>query len=67
VGSSASYTIPAGGIVTVNVNTDSGNMQGPVGAEFTVAAGSSGSFIAYSIGMTNDNLAVTEDSAIPAF
>ena len=64
---SGSYTIPAGGIVTVNVNSDAGNLQGPIGAEFTVAAGSSGSFIAYSIGVTNDNLAVVEDSAIPAF
>jgi hypothetical protein len=50
--------------VTVNVNGDAGNTQGPLGAEFKVAAGSSGSFIAYSIG--TDNASVSEDVAIPA-
>jgi hypothetical protein len=62
-----SYTVPAGGILAVNVNADAGNAQGPVGAEFKLAAGSSGSFIAYSVGTTGDSLSATEDSAVPAF
>jgi hypothetical protein len=42
-------------------------VQGALGAEFAIASGSSGSFVAYSVGTTGDGLAATEDSAIPAF
>jgi len=62
-----SYTIPAGSILTVNVNSDAGTFQGPIGAEFKVVSGSSGSFVGYSIGTTSDGLVVDEDSAIPSF
>jgi hypothetical protein len=61
------YSVPAYGITTVNVNGDANNVQGALGAEFQIAAGTTGSFIAYSVGTTGDGLAATEDSAIPGF
>jgi hypothetical protein len=63
----ATYTVPPGGITTVSVNVDAGGATGPVGAEFKVAGGGTGSFSAYSTGSTGDGLSVTEDSAVPAF
>ena len=63
----ASYTVPAGGASTVNVNTDVQNSlpAGAIGAEVKLAAGSSGSFIVAGIGRTVDNLSYTEDFGIP--
>ena len=58
------YTVPPGGIVTVNVNSAVNNLQGPIGAEFTASVG--GSFIAYSVGNTQDFESYVEDSAVPA-
>ena len=63
----ANYTVPAGGISTVNVNQDVQNTLAPgaIGAEYKLAAGSTGSFIVSSIGKTVDNLSATEDFGVP--
>ncbi len=48
------------------MNQDS-NINGAVGAEYKLAAGSSGAFVAYSVGLTTDGLSATEDVGVPAF
>jgi hypothetical protein len=59
------YTVPPHGILTVNVNADAGNVQGPLGAEFKVVDGDqSQGFMAYSIDSGSNS--VLEDSPIPA-
>jgi hypothetical protein len=63
---SLTYTVPAGGILTINVNQDS-NITGAVGAEYKLAAGASGAFVAFSVGLTSDGLSATEDVGVPAF
>ena len=60
------YTVPAGGILAVNVNSGAGT-TGPTGAEYKIAPGSSGTFVAYSVGTTSDGLFADEDSGVPAF
>jgi hypothetical protein len=57
------YSVPANGILKVNVNADA-NLTGPVGAELKLVGGQG--FIAYSVGQTSDGLSVTEDYGIPA-
>jgi hypothetical protein len=62
----ASYTVPAGGIIDVDVNGDTQTSipLGAVGAELST---SSGSFIAYGVGITNDGLSATEDIGTAAY
>lgn len=62
----ATYTIPAGGVFDVDVDSDTQTSipPGAVGAELTA---SSGSFIAFGLGLTNDNLSALEDVGIPAY
>jgi len=62
----ASYTVPAGGVLDVDVNGDTQTAipVGPVGAELTT---STGSFIAYGVGITNDDLSATEDIGTAAY
>jgi hypothetical protein len=56
------YTIPAGGITTVGVNSDTASIAaGPIGAEFVLTSPSAGSFLVYGVGRTSDNLSATED------
>jgi len=64
----AVYTVPAGGIVTVNVNNDTKTtiVPGQIGAEFKVLAGTTGAFIAAAVGITSDSLSATEDAGLPA-
>jgi hypothetical protein len=66
---SATYTVPAGGILLVNVETDTQSSipPGPLAAELKLASGSSGGFGAYAVGLTNDNLSATEDVGINAY
>jgi hypothetical protein len=61
------YSVPAGGITTVNVNQDAGNgiAAGPLGAEYVLASRSTGSFLVYAVGLTSDNLSATEDVGAP--
>jgi hypothetical protein len=63
------YTVPAGGITQVNVEQDTQTNipPGPLGAEFKLASGSTGNFIAYAVGRTSDDLSATEDVGVPAF
>ena len=65
----ASYTVVPGGIQTVDVvqDTQATIPPGALGAEFKLASGSSGSFVAYSVGRSSDNLSATEDVGIPAY
>jgi hypothetical protein len=61
------YSIPAGGITTVDVNSDTASIAaGPLGAEFVLANGNAGSFLVYAVGRTSDNLSATEDVGTPA-
>jgi len=64
----ASYTVPAGGIISADVGTDTGaNIPpGPVGAEFKLTTGSAGTFIAYATGRTADGLLAVEDVGLSA-
>lgn len=64
----ASYSVPAGGIASVDVDTDtSANIPpGPVGAEFKLTSGSAGTFIAYATGRTADGLLAIEDVGLSA-
>jgi hypothetical protein len=63
----AQYVVPAGGISAVNVNTDTQSTipPGAVGAEIKISTGSTGSFIASSVGKTVDNLSAIEDVGVP--
>lgn len=62
----ATYSIPAGGVTTAAVNSAvQGLPPGPIGGEFTLAAGSGG-FLVYSVGRTADGFAATEDVGTPA-
>ena len=65
----ATYTVPAGGIQVVDVEQDTqvSIPPGPLGAEFKLAAGSGGGFIAYAVGLTSDSLSATEDVGNPAY
>jgi len=59
-----SYSVPAGGITTVNVNADSGLPPGPLGAVFSVTA-DSGALVASSLGLTADGKSATESAGVP--
>jgi hypothetical protein len=63
------YTVAPGGIQPVNVvdDTQNGIPPGPLGAEFKLASGSTGSFIAYSVGLSSDSLSATEDVGNPSY
>lgn len=58
------YSVPAGGIGTVNVNQDTPSTFAgkPIGAQLRASAG--GSFMAYAIGRTSDNLAAFEEVGV---
>lgn len=58
------YTVPAGGITTVDVNADSALPPGPIGAVFSVTT-DSGALVATSLGLTADGLSATESVGIP--
>ena len=64
----ATYTVPAGGIISADVGTDTGaNIPpGPAGAEFKLASGGAGTFIAYATGRTADGLLAVEDVGLSA-
>ncbi len=64
----AQYTVPAGGITTINASQDTAGTvpSGPVGAEIKLAPGVIGSFMAASVGMTIDGLSATEDVGVPS-
>jgi hypothetical protein len=66
---SVSYTVPAGGIQVVDVDQDTQASipPGALGGEFKLAAGSSGGFIAYAVGLSTDSLSATEDVGNPAY
>ena len=57
-----SYTVPAGGVTTVDVGqaVTPSLGRGPIGAEFRLNAGS-GPFLAYAVGRTADGRSTTED------
>ena len=63
-GAQATYTVPAGGIATVNVNHDAALPPGPIGGIFTVA-GSNGALVASALGMTADGRSATENVGVP--
>ena len=65
----ATYTVPAGGIQVVDVEqaTQASIPPGPLGAEFKLAAGSGGGFIAYAVGLSSDSLSATGDVGNPAY
>jgi len=49
------YSVAAGGLTVVNVNADAGNLAtGPLGAQYTTAAG--GQFVAAAVANTTDNV-----------
>ena len=62
-----SYSVPAGGATTVNVNQDVGNSipSGPLGAEFVATNPPTGIFFIYAAGRTSDGLSATEDIGAP--
>jgi len=62
----ATYTVPAGGVFNASVDSDTQASlpPGAVGAELKAT---SGSFIAYAVGLTSDGLSATEDIGIPAY
>ena len=62
------YTVPGGGIATVDPGQDASITipPGPLGAEYTVSGGTPGTIIVYAVGRTNDNLSATEDVGVPA-
>ncbi|MGH2346662.1 MAG: hypothetical protein ACRDG4_15665, partial [Chloroflexota bacterium] len=62
----ATYSVPAGGVFDVDVDSDTQTSipPGAVGAELTA---SSGSFIAFGLGLTNDGLSALEDVGVPAY
>ncbi len=66
---SATYTVPAGGIQVIDVEQDTqvSIPPGALGAEFKLAAGSGGGFIAYAVGLSSDSLSATEDVGNPAY
>lgn len=62
----ASYSVPAGGILTVDVNQDTLPL-GPataLGAELRLTSGLGGGFLAASVGVTLDGLSATENLAV---
>jgi hypothetical protein len=58
------YTVPAGGIAAVNVNSDSALPPGPLGAVFAVTT-DSGALVASSLGLTADGKSATESVGVP--
>jgi hypothetical protein len=64
----ATYTVPAGGILPVDAveATQSTIPPGALGAEFRSAT-PGGSFVAVTLGRTSDNTSATEDSGTPAY
>ncbi|MGH2345382.1 MAG: hypothetical protein ACRDG4_09165, partial [Chloroflexota bacterium] len=58
------YSVPAGGITTVNVNVDAGLPAGPIGAVFTVTT-KNGALVASSLGLTADGKSATESAGVP--
>ena len=60
----ATYSVPAGGLTTVNVNTAGGSAlpAGPRGAEFQVT---NGTIAASAVGMTSDNQSAIEEVGAP--
>jgi hypothetical protein len=66
---SSTYIVPPGGIRVVDVDQDTQASipPGPLGAEFKLASGSSGGFIAYAVGLSEDGLSATEDVGNPAY
>jgi len=65
--SRAAYTVPAGGITLIDVNQDLAGLTSPgsLGAEIQALPGSTGQFLAVSLGTTTDGLSVTEESGMP--
>ncbi|HVA90952.1 MAG TPA: hypothetical protein VNL71_14050 [Chloroflexota bacterium] len=62
LGGSASYTVPAGGITTVDVGQDELG-SAPMGAEFR----SANAFVALAVGMTSDGKCAIEEPASSAY
>jgi hypothetical protein len=64
----STYTVPAGGIATIDPGQDASTAipPGPLGAEYTVSGGTPGTIVVYAVGRTNDNLSATEDVGMPA-
>lgn len=60
-GKTVDYSVPAGSIVTVNVNTDAGSLgTGPIGATFAVTSGGANdSFVATNVANTADGRSYT--------
>jgi hypothetical protein len=62
----AGYVVPAGGITAVDVAHDTQPVlpAGPLGATVSLAPGSTGFFLAWSVGATAGNTSVTESVAV---
>ncbi|HXT35468.1 MAG TPA: hypothetical protein VN837_07810 [Chloroflexota bacterium] len=63
-GAQITYTVLAGGIITVNVNQDAALPAGPIGGIFTVA-GSNGALVVSALGITADGRSATENVGVP--
>ncbi|HEY8286921.1 MAG TPA: hypothetical protein VIJ28_21230 [Chloroflexota bacterium] len=63
-GAQSTYTVPAGGIITVNVNQDAALPSGPIGGVFTVS-GSNGALVVSALGITADGRSATENVGVP--
>src|SRR6185437_15048957 len=64
--SESTYTVAAGGILTISVNQDTQSLGATdvLGAELRVVSPASGGFLAASVGVTIDGLSVTENAGI---
>jgi hypothetical protein len=65
-GPTARYTAPGGGILTIDVNSDTAGIsgRGPIGMSISVAPGSTGTFLATMTGITSDGLSALEGTAL---
>jgi len=65
----STYSVAPSGIQQVDVadDTQTSIPPGALGAEFTLTSGSSGSFIAYSVGLSADSRSATEDVGTAAY
>jgi hypothetical protein len=65
-GPTATYTVPGGSILTIDVNSDTAHMsgRGPIGMSLAATPGSNGTFIAVTTGITADGLSALEGTAV---
>jgi hypothetical protein len=65
-GPTATYTVPGGGILTIDVNNDTAHLsgRGPLAMSLAATPGSNGTFIAVTTGISTDGLSALEGTAV---